>query len=151
MKTVKSSFRIRPFLLHTRRNDEDEMAVKKESANRTALRRRKPPPVENDLKKSMDDEKPESTGNSAPIIPEEKPHPDEHQIKLDTDRSFVLYSVGSHTLSPVSNLLTFGLRHLDDDSMSREEMQAMLNVLITSVFRRRPNLSYFQVSTPSMP
>ncbi len=32
-------------------------------------------------------------------VPEEKPHADERQIGLDTDRSFVLYPVGEHLLS----------------------------------------------------
>ncbi|KAI0765866.1 rab-GTPase-TBC domain-containing protein [Trametes elegans] len=54
----------------------------------------------------------------------EKPHQDERQIALDTDRSFVLYPV--------------------EDSAGRERLQAGLNRLIVSVFRRRPRLHYFQ-------
>nr|VWP00440.1 STE/STE11/CDC15 protein kinase [Ganoderma boninense] len=50
------------------------------------------------------------------------PHADEHQIGLDTDRSFVLYPAVS----------------------SREKLQTALNRLIISVFRRRPRLHYFQ-------
>ncbi|KAI0353911.1 hypothetical protein OH77DRAFT_1406209 [Trametes cingulata] len=55
---------------------------------------------------------------------EEKPHADERQIALDTDRSFVLYPV--------------------EETASREKLQAGLNRLIVSVFRRRPRLHYFQ-------
>ncbi|RPD60239.1 hypothetical protein L226DRAFT_539685 [Lentinus tigrinus ALCF2SS1-7] len=54
----------------------------------------------------------------------EKPHADERQIELDTDRSFVLYTV--------------------DGVNSRERLQTALNRLIVSVFRRRPRLHYFQ-------
>ncbi|CDO71045.1 hypothetical protein BN946_scf184844.g49 [Trametes cinnabarina] len=53
---------------------------------------------------------------------EEQPHEDERQIGLDTDRSFVLYP----------------------DTARRETLQAGLNRLIVSVFRRRPRLHYFQ-------
>ncbi|KAI1785958.1 rab-GTPase-TBC domain-containing protein [Ganoderma leucocontextum] len=52
------------------------------------------------------------------------PHADEHQIGLDTDRSFVLYPV--------------------EEVSSREKLQTALNRLIISVFRRRPRLHYFQ-------
>ncbi|OSD05074.1 hypothetical protein PYCCODRAFT_1362821 [Trametes coccinea BRFM310] len=55
---------------------------------------------------------------------EEQPHEDERQIGLDTDRSFVLYPV--------------------EDTAKRETLQAGLNRLIVSVFRRRPHLHYFQ-------
>ncbi|KAI0760627.1 rab-GTPase-TBC domain-containing protein [Fomes fomentarius] len=56
--------------------------------------------------------------------PEGEPHEDERQIELDTDRSFVLYPV--------------------EGVKSRETLQAALNRLIVSVFRRRPRLHYFQ-------
>ncbi|KAH9916946.1 rab-GTPase-TBC domain-containing protein [Epithele typhae] len=52
------------------------------------------------------------------------PHTDEHQIELDTDRSFVLYPV--------------------DQSNDRERRQNALNRLIVSIFRKRPRLHYFQ-------
>ncbi|KAI0641372.1 rab-GTPase-TBC domain-containing protein [Trametes meyenii] len=52
------------------------------------------------------------------------PHADERQIGLDTDRSFVLYPV--------------------EETAGREKLQAGLNHLIVSVFRRRPHLHYFQ-------
>ncbi|TFK38258.1 rab-GTPase-TBC domain-containing protein [Crucibulum laeve] len=57
---------------------------------------------------------------------EEKPHPDERQIRLDTDRSFVLYPVG-----------------LDSD-VQREKLQGGLHELLVSLIRKRPKLSYFQ-------
>ncbi|TDL22708.1 hypothetical protein BD410DRAFT_193913 [Rickenella mellea] len=52
-------------------------------------------------------------------------HPDERQIKLDTDRSFVIYPVV-------------------DDYRERVEMQTDLNDLIVTIFRKHPKLSYFQ-------
>ncbi|KAF8155688.1 rab-GTPase-TBC domain-containing protein [Crassisporium funariophilum] len=55
---------------------------------------------------------------------EEKPHEDERQIGLDTDRSFVLYPVGG--------------KH------DRETLQTGLHELLVSLFRKRPRLSYFQ-------
>lgn len=59
-------------------------------------------------------------------IPEGEPHRDERQIRLDTDRSFVLYPVDD---SP------------EDDRFAR---QAELNKLIVQLFRRHPGLNYFQ-------
>ncbi|KAL4079648.1 rab-GTPase-TBC domain-containing protein [Scleroderma citrinum] len=53
------------------------------------------------------------------------PHPDERQIKLDTDRSFVLYP-------------------LDSSSASRDVLQNDLHALLLSLFRKRPSLHYFQ-------
>ncbi|KAH9848720.1 rab-GTPase-TBC domain-containing protein [Lenzites betulinus] len=55
------------------------------------------------------------------------PHADERQIGLDTDRSFVLYPVGP-----------------EDATANREKLQAGLNHLIVSLFRRRSRLHYFQ-------
>ncbi|KAI0288355.1 rab-GTPase-TBC domain-containing protein [Russula brevipes] len=57
---------------------------------------------------------------------EHEPHQDERQIRLDTDRSFVLYPVD----------------HGPEDG--RLARQAELNKLIVQVFRRRPGLNYFQ-------
>ncbi|KAF7294518.1 TBC1 domain member 20 [Mycena kentingensis (nom. inval.)] len=51
-------------------------------------------------------------------------HPDERQIRLDTDRSFVLYPV--------------------DSSEDKEKLQSDLHELLVEIFRRRPGLSYFQ-------
>ncbi|KIY48795.1 hypothetical protein FISHEDRAFT_42625 [Fistulina hepatica ATCC 64428] len=59
-----------------------------------------------------------------PSIPALEAHPDERQIQLDTDRSFVLYPV--------------------DRCDDRERLQSKLHDLIVSVFRKRPGLSYFQ-------
>ncbi|PCH34972.1 hypothetical protein WOLCODRAFT_139669 [Wolfiporia cocos MD-104 SS10] len=53
-------------------------------------------------------------------------HRDERQIGLDTDRSFVLYPVDT------------------EEPGSRERLQAGLHELIVSLFRKRPQLSYFQ-------
>ncbi|KAI6029784.1 rab-GTPase-TBC domain-containing protein [Pisolithus microcarpus] len=53
------------------------------------------------------------------------PHPDERQIKLDTDRSFVLYP-------------------LEPSSPSRGALQDDLNTLLVSLFRKRRSLHYFQ-------
>ncbi|KAH9888019.1 rab-GTPase-TBC domain-containing protein [Cubamyces lactineus] len=68
----------------------------------------------------------QDTGNEGEEgnVQEEEPHADERQIGLDTDRSFVLYPV--------------------EESTPRETLQAELNRLIVSVFRRRPRLHYFQ-------
>ncbi|KIJ14696.1 hypothetical protein PAXINDRAFT_134621, partial [Paxillus involutus ATCC 200175] len=54
------------------------------------------------------------------------PHADERQIKLDTDRSFVLYPVESSATS------------------ARDALQTDLHGLIVSLFRKRGALHYFQ-------
>lgn len=56
------------------------------------------------------------------------PHPDEHQNQLNTDRSFVLYSVGKP----------------HDSKKDREALQRELHDLLVAVLHRRPRLSYFQ-------
>lgn len=53
-------------------------------------------------------------------------HRDEHQIKLDTDRSFVLYPEESETRVP------------------KDSLKSELNHLTVSIFRNRPKLNYFQ-------
>ncbi|OCF44886.1 hypothetical protein I317_01165 [Kwoniella heveanensis CBS 569] len=53
------------------------------------------------------------------------PHPNERQVKLDTDRSFVTYPKGL-------------------PSQSKPGLQADLNDLIVGVLRKYPALSYFQ-------
>ncbi|KAF5378866.1 hypothetical protein D9615_006927 [Tricholomella constricta] len=68
--------------------------------------------------------------SGTPTTPEKEPlvtdeHRDERQIRLDTDRSFVLYPVGA-------------------PSQDKEVMQEKLNSLLVSIFRRRPKLNYFQ-------
>ncbi|KAI0298637.1 rab-GTPase-TBC domain-containing protein [Multifurca ochricompacta] len=57
---------------------------------------------------------------------EPDPHRDERQIRLDTDRSFVLYPVD------------------DGPEDVRLARQAELNHLIVQTFRRHPGLNYFQ-------
>lgn len=54
------------------------------------------------------------------------PHPDERQVRLDTDRSFVMY--------PADN----------DDESRRTVLQTSLNSLIVSLLRKRRKLHYFQ-------
>ncbi|KXN84909.1 TBC1 domain family member 20 [Leucoagaricus sp. SymC.cos] len=57
------------------------------------------------------------------------PHKDEHQISLDTSRSFILYP----STFPCSS-----------SYKSREDLQEDLHTLIISLFRARTKLSYFQ-------
>ena len=75
-----------------------------------------------------------------------EPHPDERQVRLDTDRSFVLYPVGEPSFhSPKlawcaqSDVFTVG------NMKERESRQNELHDLIVEIFRKRRKLSYFQV------
>ncbi|KAJ3473614.1 hypothetical protein NLI96_g12913 [Meripilus lineatus] len=54
-----------------------------------------------------------------------EPHKDERQIRLDTDRSFVLYPV-------------------EDDMKKREALKDQLYDLLVALFRKRRRLHYFQ-------
>lgn len=54
------------------------------------------------------------------------PHPEERQVRLDTDRSFVMYPAD------------------DDDESRRTVLQTSLNSLIVSLLRKRRKLHYFQ-------
>ncbi|KAG2134829.1 rab-GTPase-TBC domain-containing protein [Suillus clintonianus] len=54
------------------------------------------------------------------------PHPDERQVRLDTDRSFVMYPAD------------------DSDQSRRTALQSSLNSLIVSLLRKRRKLHYFQ-------
>ncbi|KAG2156876.1 rab-GTPase-TBC domain-containing protein [Suillus bovinus] len=54
------------------------------------------------------------------------PHPDERQVRLDTDRSFVIYPAD------------------DNDESRRTVLQTSLNSLIVSILRKRRKLHYFQ-------
>ncbi|KAI6148763.1 rab-GTPase-TBC domain-containing protein [Pisolithus tinctorius] len=65
------------------------------------------------------------SGHSGYGYEDADPHPDERQIKLDTDRSFVLYPI-------------------EPGSPSREALQNNLNTLLVSLFRKRRSLHYFQ-------
>lgn len=71
-------------------------------------------------------------------------HPDESQIKLDTDRSFVLYPVGEIISCYEGHFRSLHISHAGD-LRHREELQVKLNELITAVFRRHTKLNYFQV------
>ncbi|KAJ7115882.1 rab-GTPase-TBC domain-containing protein [Mycena epipterygia] len=51
-------------------------------------------------------------------------HPDERQIRLDTERSFVLYPVDSKT--------------------DKDTLQSELHDLLVEIFRKHPKLNYFQ-------
>ncbi|EIW78264.1 hypothetical protein CONPUDRAFT_145569 [Coniophora puteana RWD-64-598 SS2] len=62
---------------------------------------------------------------SAVATPDPQPHPDEHQIGLDTNRSFVLY--------PVVQV-----------GADREKLQSQLHDLLVTFFRKRRKLHYFQ-------
>ncbi|KAJ6493627.1 rab-GTPase-TBC domain-containing protein [Mycena vitilis] len=63
---------------------------------------------------------------SAQVLPDDEAssHPDERQIRLDTERSFVLYPVDSKT--------------------DKDTLQAELHDLLVEIFRKRPKLNYFQ-------
>ncbi|KAG1729255.1 rab-GTPase-TBC domain-containing protein [Suillus lakei] len=58
---------------------------------------------------------------------DDPPHPDERQVRLDTDRSFVMYPADD-----------------DDDESRRTALQTSLNSLIVSLLRKRRKLHYFQ-------
>ncbi|KAJ6518717.1 rab-GTPase-TBC domain-containing protein [Mycena sanguinolenta] len=58
------------------------------------------------------------------IHTEPSSHPDERQIRLDTERSFVLYPIDSKT--------------------DKDKLQAQLNDLLVKIFHKRPKLNYFQ-------
>ncbi|TFK48917.1 hypothetical protein OE88DRAFT_1663187, partial [Heliocybe sulcata] len=61
--------------------------------------------------------------------PDSEVHQDERQIKLDTERSFVLYPVETAENANLKN---------------REALQGDLHELLVSIFRKRRKLSYFQ-------
>ncbi|KAF7308601.1 TBC1 domain member 20 [Mycena chlorophos] len=65
-----------------------------------------------------------TAGNFLEASTEMTPHPDERQIRLDTERSFVLYPVDSPT--------------------DKERLQTELHELLVQIFRKRPRLNYFQ-------
>ena len=83
---------------------------------------------------------------SPSVPPMIEPHPDERQVRLDTDRSFVLYPVGepfSHPMKVFRRLNSVTV----NDMQERERKQNELHDLIVEVFRKRRKLSYFQVRT----
>ncbi|KAF7986363.1 hypothetical protein HWV62_35376 [Athelia sp. TMB] len=67
---------------------------------------------------------------TGPDAPPPEPHRDERQIHLDTERSFVFYPA-----APLS---------IEGSMDRRHELQAELDALLVTLFRRRPQLSYFQ-------
>ncbi|OJA13339.1 hypothetical protein AZE42_05593 [Rhizopogon vesiculosus] len=71
-------------------------------------------------------EPPPYTEVSAIPSTDDAPHPDERQVRLDTDRSFVIYPAD------------------DDDESRRAALQSSLNSLIVSLLRKRRKLHYFQ-------
>ncbi|KAF7356672.1 TBC1 domain member 20 [Mycena venus] len=67
---------------------------------------------------------PQHVKEEGPTDDESSSHPDERQIRLDTERSFVLYPVDSKT--------------------DKDKLQSELNHLLVEIFRKRPKLNYFQ-------
>ncbi|KAL5498969.1 GYP8 [Sanghuangporus vaninii] len=111
-----------PFLLHVEQDDNPVKEEDETDSVSSPMRRRRgrmsPSRASND-KLNVD-----GAGKNSPCSTVAEPHPDERQIKLDTDRSFVLYGV--------------------EDEKNVEILQSRLNSLITSVFRKYPQLNYFQ-------
>ncbi|KDQ07337.1 hypothetical protein BOTBODRAFT_38868 [Botryobasidium botryosum FD-172 SS1] len=92
----------------------------------TELRQRRPStapevPVESE---NETDTSREGTSDEVPEKPAIVAHPDERQVGLDTDRSFVVYPIES-----------------ESEKLRR---QGELNTLIVDVLRKRPQLQYFQ-------
>ncbi|KAL5522754.1 hypothetical protein ACEPAG_8772 [Sanghuangporus baumii] len=111
-----------PFLLHVEQDDNPVKEEDETDSVSSPMRRRRgriSPLGASNEKLSVDGD-----SKSSPCSTGAESHPDERQIKLDTDRSFVLYGV--------------------EDEENVEILQAKLNSLITSVFRKYPQLSYFQ-------
>lgn len=72
-------------------------------------------------------------------------HPDEPQVKLDTDRSFVSYPVGT----PTGSLFLGIISHAEDTPVSSSEKKRLkdhLYSIIVLTLRRHRKLSYFQAS-----
>ncbi|KAL5481071.1 GYP8 [Sanghuangporus weigelae] len=115
-----------PFLLHVEQDDNPVKEEDETDSVSSPMRRRRgriSPSRASNEKLSVD-----RASESSPCSTGAESHPDERQIKLDTDRSFVLY----------------GSYYLQEDEETVEFLQAKLNSLITSVFRKYPQLSYFQ-------
>ncbi|KAL5522985.1 GYP8 [Sanghuangporus sanghuang] len=111
-----------PFLLHVEQYDNPVKEEDETDSVSSPMRRRRgriSPSRASNEKLSVD-----GAGKNSPRSTVAESHPDERQIKLDTDRSFVLYGV--------------------EDENNVEILQARLNSLITSVFRKYPQLNYFQ-------
>ncbi|KAG8988129.1 hypothetical protein FRB93_004284 [Tulasnella sp. JGI-2019a] len=105
-----------PFLLHAR----VEVPPATEKAGRTGVEPEKKPEPNGDT----DAAEVALDGHTSRSDPEETPHPDERQVKLDTNRSFVMYPQVSEKQKLIH--------------------QAKLQNLIAAVLRKRRKLGYFQ-------
>ena len=124
-------FECRPKLLNVKTPPTRNSAVDDPQATRGA---------END-----EDDKDDRTATSK--IDATKPvadHKDEYQIRLDTDRSFVLYPEGERSLPRVLLTLQLGSHSESESGIDKDQLKADLNHLIVSVVRNRPKLNYFQ-------
>ncbi|KAG8882245.1 hypothetical protein FRB98_003849 [Tulasnella sp. 332] len=106
-----------PFLLHANEKGLSEFVVPKQARTHEAK------PVTT-LTPESDASVPKDTEADAPEDGSINPHPDERQVKLDTDRSFVMYPQGS-----------------DKEKLTR---QSQLYKVIVAVLRKRRKLGYFQ-------
>lgn len=85
----------------------------------------------------------------------EAPHPDERQVGLDTDRSFVMYPAGTPNLTQYSiHSWTLDSRNeslalIIDNGLQRSTRKSQLHNLIVAILRKRRKLSYFQVGRDS--
>ena len=88
-----------------------------------------------------------SNKNKSEADEADTPHPDERQIELDTDRSFVLYPVGEPTPTPPLVFMTLRIPSClkKGETHNKDDLQSSLNALLVALFRKRPKLSYFQV------
>lgn len=85
----------RPFLLHANAGESSTTTIESNEPTRSKLRKRRRSKHANDLKeKEASDGEPSQRHHTEST----EKHVDEHQIKLDTDRSFVLYPVGEPVL-----------------------------------------------------
>jgi hypothetical protein len=73
------------------------------------------------------------------------PHPDERQVALDVDRSFIIYPKGSES-SDCSCLWAQPHTPVVEQHDQKAILQNELNELIVSLLRRHPSMHYFQVS-----
>ena len=73
-------------------------------------------------------------------------HPDERQVGLDTDRSFVLYPVGNATIPAFDEDRTSSKSALvTEEKEEKDRLKTRLHEVILHVLRKRPKLGYFQV------
>jgi len=73
-------------------------------------------------------------------------HPDERQVGLDTDRSFVLYPVGKATIPAFDEYRSGSECALvTEEKEEKDRLKTRLHEVILHVLRKRPKLGYFQV------